>query len=322
MSRANYGRLKSVIKAIDEHPQLERQLIVGASAYMMDVNADFRIQCLMYGDDTEAMAITTGVLLTKITDAFKQLKPDIVLMHGDRYEMLAVATAAAYMNIPIAHTEGGEDTGTIDDKVRYAISSLADIHFPVTRLAEERLKKFVKGTIITVGSTALDTITGIDLWDNRDKPYVVVLHHPNTTDPEDITELIKAVKKLPYHVVWVNPNVDAGNKNMLKQIHKIGIEFVKDLVPEEYARLIFNCKCLIGNTSSGIKEGAYLGVPYVCVGKRQDNREHGDNVLFADYDCDDIVSAFNCISTTPIEPSNMFGDGTAAQKITEVLCTY
>jgi UDP-hydrolysing UDP-N-acetyl-D-glucosamine 2-epimerase len=322
MSRANYGRLKSVINAIKEHPSLTLQLIVGCSALSLDIEADYRIQCLINGDDTEAMVLTTGVLMTKITDAFKALKPDVVLIHGDRYEMLAVATAASYMNIPLAHTEGGEDTGTIDDKVRYAISSMADIHFPVTEQAAKKLEAFAKGQIDVVGSTALDNLVGLDLTNNRKEPYIVILHHPNTTEPEDITELIKAINKIECKKVWVNPNVDAGSKEMLKQIHKLDVEFVKDLPPEEYARLIYNCKCLIGNTSSGIKEGAFLGVPYVCIGKRQNKREHGINVLFTSYDCNDIINAYEFISTAPIKRSSKFGDGTAAKKIVEVLCSY
>lgn len=321
MSRANYGRLKSVMKAIQEHPGLTLQLITGCSALSlpMEYEPDYRIQCLINGDDTEAMAITTGVLLTKVTDALKNLNPDVVLIHGDRYELTAVATAAAYMNIPIAHTEGGEDTGTIDDKVRNVISSLADIHFPVTQQAADKLRGFAKGSICVVGSTALDSLVGIDLSNTREEPYIVILHHPNTTEPEDISELLKALKHIPLHKVWVNPNVDAGSRKLLKQIHNLDVEFVKDLSPHEYARLLKNCVCLFGNTSSGIKEGAFLGVPYVCIGNRQRNREHGDNVVFCDYSVNSIISGYTRITHSPIDMDTRFGDGTSAKRITEVL---
>jgi len=321
-SRANYGRLKSVIKAVKEHPKLKLQLVVGASALQCDIkySPDATIQCLIDGDNVEAMAITTGVLMTQLPNIFDKLKPDIVLVHGDRYELLAVAATAAYMNIPLAHTEGGETTGTIDEKVRHMISQAADIHFPVTQDAAKKLIYMGAKQIHVVGSTALDSIANIDLTNNRNEPYIVILHHSNTTDPEDIHPLIKAINQIDLHKVWVNPNVDAGSKQILKLAHQQNVEFVKNLPPEEYARLINNCKCLAGNTSSGIKEGAFLGVPYVCIGKRQENRERGNNAIFVDYDTEKIVKAINKqVQHGKYKPDYRFGNGTAAQKIVKIL---
>lgn len=318
-SRANWGRLKAVCQAIDNHPDLELTLIKAASAYDLPIEADYSLQCLIDGDNTEAMALTTGVFLTQIGGVLSSLNPDMVLIHGDRYEMLAVAIAASYMNIPLAHSEGGEKTGTIDDKVRYAISHLTDIHFPVTELSASRLRAIGKQNIHVVGSTALDLLTNIDLTNNRKEPYIVILHHPNTTDPEDITPLIEAVKQIPMHKVWVNPNVDAGNKHMLKMIHKQEVEFVKNLPPEEFARLINNCECLVGNTSAGIKEGAYLGVPYVCVGNRQDGREITSSVTRAPNSTDEIFQAILEQSGKRYKPDFLFGRGNAGKKIADIL---
>jgi UDP-hydrolysing UDP-N-acetyl-D-glucosamine 2-epimerase len=322
-SRSTWGRLKSVIKAIKDHPKLQLQLIYACSFYnaQNEFEPDYRINALINGDDTPAMADTTGLLLTKVTEAYKQLRPDIVLVHGDRYEVLGAVVAASYMNIPVAHTEGGEDTGTIDQKVRYAITSLADIHFPVTEKARVKLidSGIQQERVFVVGSTALDTAKQCDLTNNRNKDYVVILHHPNTTEPEEITPLIEAVNKLTIDKVWVNPNVDAGAKEMLKEIHKLDIEFVKDLPPEEYYRLLANCKCAIGNSSSFIKEGAYLGVSAVVVGDRQHNREHSGNVIFVENRLGSIILGIDDQINKAYKPSYMFGDGTAAQKIVEVL---
>jgi UDP-hydrolysing UDP-N-acetyl-D-glucosamine 2-epimerase len=324
LSRANFGRLKSVIREVKKKHEL--QLIYGCSFYntQNEFEPDFRIQALLSGDDTEAMVLTTGLFLTKLTDALKTLKPDMVLVHGDRYEVLACAIACAYMNIPLAHTEGGEQTGTIDDKVRYAISSLADIHFPVTEKAARRLKRLVKKpeNVFVVGSTALDSLKEINLSSERTEPYIVVLFHPNTTDPEPIEPLIEALSNINIKKIWVNPNVDAGNKAMLKLIHKQDVEFVKDLPPEEYVKLIKNSLCLVGNTSSGIKEGAYLGVPYVCIGKRQNKREHDKNTLFVGNNAKAIQLGIMKQTRKTYEPSYKFGDGTAAEKIVEVLSTW
>lgn len=323
-SRANYGRLKSVCNAIQDHFGLELQLIIAASAYDLpiDLPVAARVQCLIDGDNTGAMALTAGVFLTQLSGVFERLKPDLVLAHGDRYEVLSAAITAAYMNIPLAHTEGGEFTGTIDNKVRYAITSLADFHFPVTRFAADKLKSLGidPGRIFTVGSTALDTIKGIDLTNERAEHYMVILHHPNTTNPEELEPLIEAVNKISLHKVWVNPNVDAGNKAMLKLIHQQKMEFVKNLPPEEYARLIYNCQVLVGNTSSGIKEGAFLGVPYVCVGNRQQGREHGNNTLMVPNRTDDIFAGILWqLNHGRYPPDYRFGDGTAGAKIANIL---
>jgi UDP-hydrolysing UDP-N-acetyl-D-glucosamine 2-epimerase len=314
------------------HPDLELQVVVGCSAYKdynvkMNQEPDFRLQTLLYDDNVDAMATTTGLLLTKVVDVIRKLEPDIALIHADRYELLACAIACAYMNIPIAHTEGGEDTGTIDNKVRYAISSLADIHFPVTHKAYVRLMGVLRSgkNVHTVGSPALDNIATMDLRldQARDEPYVVILHHPNTTDPEEITPLLEALGQLSIKKVWVNPNVDAGNKKIAKAFYDLGVETTKNLSPKEYIRLIYNSKCLIGNTSSGIKEGAFLGIPYVCIGKRQGTREHGDNVIFVSYDTESILGAIKRqIKHGKYKRDYRFGDGHSAEKIVKILAEW
>ena len=324
-SRANWGRLKKACQEIQKHPKLTLQLIIGASALNCPINfpVDAKVQCLVDYDDVQSMTITTGLFLTKLGSELERLNPDIVLIHGDRYEMLAAAICASYMNIPLAHTEGGELTGTIDDKVRDAITTLADIHFPVTEKSADRVRKILKNPkhVYTIGSTAIDNLVEFDQLNNRTEPYIVILQHPDTTNPEPIEPLIEAVKQLPLHKVWVNPNVDAGAKQMLKQIHKQPVEFVKNLPPDEYYRLIRNAECLIGNTSSGIKEGAYLSVPYVCVGDRQKKREIGHNTVRVRNTVNDIVKATNRILGKSIRPMQdlRFGDGTASKKLVNIL---
>lgn len=325
-NRAPYGRLKSVMKAIQEHPHLELQVIKAASAYELpiDFKADAEIQCLIDGDNTNAMALTTGVFLTQIGGILQGLKPDIVLIHGDRFEQLGVAIAASYNNIFLAHSECGDVSSSIDDKVRNAVTQLSDLFFPVTELAKERLIRMGcdPSKVFVVGSTALDSLKGIDLSNDRTEPYIVVLHHPNTTDPEPLEPLIKALERISIHAVWVNPNVDAGNKAMLKLIHEQKAEFVKNLPPEEYARLIYNARCLVGNSSSFIKEAGFLGVPAVLVGNRQRGRELGFNVFLAlNNNANEIYNSIILAQRAfrRIPPDYRFGDGAAAQKIVQIL---
>lgn len=320
-SRANWGRLQSVCKAVNDHPDLELQLITGASGIELPIDTPERIQCLVEGDNHQAMVLTTGLFLTQIGGVLERLQPDFVLVHGDRHEILAPAMAAAYMNIPLAHTEGGDISGTIDQKVRYAITALADIHFPVTEFSAKRI--IATGAnpdrVFTVGSTALDSLVDLDLTNNRKEPYILVLHHPNTTHPEDITPLIEAVNAIPLKKVWVNPNVDPGSKAMLKIIHRQDVEFVKHLSPEEYARLLYNCQCAVGNSSSFIKEGAFLGVPAVLVGRRQEGREVGGNVVLAQNNAFSIESSIHYQLGNRPNPDYCFGNGMAGKLVAEIL---
>ena len=315
------GRLKSVMKAINEHPGLKLQVIAGATAVDLPIEADEKVYCQFDGDDHATMSRTTGAFLMQIPAAFERLKPDIVMIHGDRHEMLGVAAAAAYQNLTLAHSEGGDLTGSIDNKVRYAISAFADIHFPVTELSAKRIVAMGENPdmVFTVGSTALDSLVGLDLTNTRKEPYILVLHHPNTTHPEDIGPLIEAVMAIPIKKVWVNPNVDPGSKAMLKQIHQQDVEFIKGLPPEEYARLLKNCEVAVGNSSSFIKEGAFLGVPAVLVGRRQEGREVGDNVVLAKNNAFSIESSIHYQLGSRPKPDYCFGDGTAGKQVAEIL---
>jgi UDP-hydrolysing UDP-N-acetyl-D-glucosamine 2-epimerase len=325
-SRANYGRLRSVCKAIQEHEALELQLILGASFYNADVEfpVDSRIQCLINSDDHESMALTTGILLTKVSAELARLKPDIVLVHGDRYEVLAVAQAAAYMNISLAHTEGGEVTGCIDDKVRNCITALADIHFPVTEKSRTRIDD-LSNFVYVVGSTALDSIkcirdTGrLDILE-QPETYALFVYHPETTHHEDMNILLNAMRIAGIsNVIAISPNVDAGSRKILKKLHKLNFMFLKDLPYDVYARYMFNSSLCIGNSSSFIKEGSFLGAPAVIVGDRQKGREIDDNCVCVPMDISEIVDAIDLQWGKQYNPSNCFGDGTAAQKICKVL---
>jgi UDP-hydrolysing UDP-N-acetyl-D-glucosamine 2-epimerase len=328
-SRANWGRLRSVCKAIKEHDALELQLILGASFYNAEVEYPVasRIQCLINSDDHEAMALTTGVLLTKVSMELQRIKPDIVLVHGDRYEVLAVAQASAYQNIPLAHTEGGEVTGCIDDKVRNAITALADIHFPVTEKSSYRLSdiKLWYGSpehqnIFVVGSTALDGIRHIrGIERNHQSDYIVVLFHPNTTSEEKVDDVVEGCNSIMINKIWINPNVDAGNKDILHYLHKQRWEYAKNLSPEEYAKLIYNSACVVGNSSSFVKEASFLGVPAVLVGERQRGREKDSNVIEVANIWQCIAQAIDFQKNRVLTPSNYFGDGTASEKIANIL---
>ena len=335
LSRANYARLKSVLTEINNHPSLKLQLIVGASAIVDRYGCintitkdgfeiDAEVHGLVDGDEPECMAITTGLLTVQLTSLFKQLNPDMVFVHADRFEQMATAIAASYTNRILVHSEGGESTGSIDNKVRPSITALADIHFPVTELAKQNIIKMGKNpdTVFVVGSPALDIIKEIDLTNTREEPYLLALVHPNTTDPEGLEPLIEALMSIPLQKVFVNSNTDSGAKALMKKIHGLrDVEILKNLPPEEFARLLYNCECAVGNSSSFIKEGAFFGTGAVIVGTRQMGREHGRNVRFVPNCADSIRLMIREMMGRKFPRDYRFGDGTAGKKIAAILST-
>jgi len=359
-SRANYGRIKSVMEAIQEHPDLELKTIVGASALLhrfgqaVDVirkdgfEPAAKVYSIVEGENPTTMAKSTGMAILDLSTQFENLRPDVVLTVADRFETIATAIAASYMNIPVAHTQGGEVTGSIDESVRHAVTKLAHVHFPATKQAADYLLRMGEepGRVHLTGCPAIDLIANLDLSlpgdlfeSNRgvgakldtNQPYLVVLQHPVTTEFgqgfEQIQETLAAVLALDVQTAWLWPNVDAGSDDVSKglRLHRerIGdgkLHFYRNFSPEDYARLIANAACLIGNSSSGLREGAFLGTPTVNIGTRQADREHGPNVIHADHNRTDIeAKARTQIAHGLYGRSAMFGEGDAGQKIANIL---
>lgn len=359
-SRANYGRIKSLMKEVQAHPELKLQLVVGASALLYrfgevieiirkdGFEPTARLHMVIEGDSPSNMAKSTGLGIIELTTIFEHLQPDIVLTVADRYETLATAVSASYMNIPLAHTQGGEMTGSIDESVRHAITKLAHIHFPASKGAAQNLIRMGedKSKVFETGCPAMDLLCGIDLSLPSDffargggvgpridasTPYLVVLQHPVTTEYEraefQIEQTLMAVQRIAMQTIWLWPNVDAGSDHISKRLRmfrennpQAQVHFVKNYPAEDYARLINNCACLIGNSSSAIREGAFLGVPAVNIGNRQRGREHGDNVVHAEYSTDDIAAKISeQLTHGRYKSSGLFGDGQAGKRIADIL---
>jgi len=359
-SRANYGRIRSMMRAINSNPELELQLIVGASALLYRFGSvvdlieedGFKIASKIYtvveGETPTTMGKSVGLSIIELTTQFENLKPDIVLTVADRYETMATAIAASYMNIPLAHTQGGELTGSIDESVRHSITKLAHIHFPATEISKERLIKMGENPkyIFNHGCPAMDEIADLDLKIDKDffnqaggsgdeidtsKQYIAVLQHPVTTEYEKnidaIEETIEAIKKLKMQTVWLWPNIDAGSDEISKRLRILKsqskdfpLRLYRNFKIPDYARLLYNSACLVGNSSSGIRESAFLGVPSVNIGNRQVGRERGSNVIDVDNKRSDIFNAIQIqINTGKFERDFRFGKGNAGIKIAETL---
>ena len=353
-NRANYARIKSVLTGIKNHKNLQLQLILESSAILPrygEVNRiikkeGFKVDDIIYtvieGENPTTMAKSAGLAVIELTTIFGNLNPDIVLTIADRYETLPIAMAATYMNILLAHTQGGEVTGSIDESVRHATTKLAHIHFPATKKSALNLLKLGENpnNVYLTGCPSIDLIKKADLSINKKfiktyspsgvgfntnflDRYIVVLQHPVTTEYgsglTQIRKTINAVKKLNIQVAWLWPNVDAGSDDISKGLRIFReskkakkIQFFKNFEPEDYLRLINNCSCIVGNSSSAIREASFLGVPAVNIGTRQQNREHGKNVISVTHDSKKIKRAIlSQLKIKKFKGEKIYGNGNA-----------
>ncbi len=364
-TRGNYGKMKSVIEAMKKYDNLELQLVIGGGAILdkygkiadsfdLDgVHIDHRVHFIVDGENPITMAKSAGLAVIEFANIFESMRPNVVTVIADRYESLSIAMAASYMNIPIAHVEGGEVSGSIDESIRHAITKMSHVHFPATQEAAERIKNLgeAEESIFTVGSTSLDVIAKLELSDlknvyelqktkgvgdivNLDKEFLVVIQHPVTTEYEKslfhINETIKAIDSLKITTIWIWPNMDAGSDGVSKGIRIFRehqrpgyIHFFKSLPIESYAVLLNRCSCIVGNSSSGIREAAFLGVPCVNIGSRQSGRQRGVNIIDVNYDAEEIKKAIEKQRKHGrYEQDTLYGDGKAGEKIAACLSKH
>jgi UDP-hydrolysing UDP-N-acetyl-D-glucosamine 2-epimerase len=361
-ARPSYSRVKTALRAIDNHPDLELQLVVAASALLdrygnavTNIEDDgFKISAKVFnvleGENLTAAAKTTGIGILELSTVFDNLSPDMVVTVADRFETMATAISASYMNIPLVHIQGGEVTGNIDEKVRHAITKLADVHLVASDKAAERVIKMGEepDSVFVTGCPSIDLAKevlenpeldfnpyekygGIGKKIDVDKGYVVVMQHPVTTEYEmarkHVEETLNAIKESKLPTLWFWPNVDAGADGTSKGIRSFrewddasNIHFFKNMTPIDFLKLINNCKVLVGNSSVAIREASFLGVPAVNIGSRQAGRDRGQNVFDVDYKKEEIYNAiFEHISRGKSPRDQIYGDGNAGVQIADTL---
>lgn len=303
---------------------------------------------LLEGGDLATMVHTDGFGLLEFPRILERLSPDVVMINGDRYEIFSVAVACAFMNIHLAHIEGGDVSGTIDNSIRHAITKLSHIHFPATAQSAKRLLQMGEhpNTVFTYGSPIIDSLVSIDLsLDNSfykrhpsdvgeidlTKPYILVAHHPVTTEYADnyrqTKELLAALDEVNMPQFFIAPNIDAGSDGisvaMKEYCGGLGAKrsvFHKHVALDQYIKLLGNAAVAAGNSSSLLREAAYLGTPAVIVGTRQQHRERGNNVIEVDSKQASVVSAIRQqLAHGRFEKDLRFGDGTAATRIARTL---
>lgn len=360
-SRANYSSIKSVMRAVKAHPDLELQVIATASAVLDRYGAvanlmekdgfdiHLRLHVLIEGETPTTMAKSVGTGLLELSTAFEMLQPDVVLTVGDRFETLSTAIAAALMNIPLAHTMGGEITGTIDESIRHAITKFSHLHFAASEDAATRIIKMGEQPqyVFNVGCPRMDLVQdvlknlenidlsalnlGVGVSVDILKPFVLVSQHPVTTEygqgEDQITHTLEAVSNMGLQAIVLWPNADAGSEDIAKGIRKwrekgldAKMHFYKNLPIDTYIYLMKKTVCLVGNSSSGIREGAFIGTPVVNIGTRQEGRVRGHNVIDVGYDRQSISEAIHQqILKGHYKPDFIYGRGDAGQKIAHIL---
>jgi UDP-hydrolysing UDP-N-acetyl-D-glucosamine 2-epimerase len=362
-SRANYSSIKSAMRAVESHQDLRLQLVVGASALLdrygsvADLierdgfDADERVFMLIEGETPSTMAKSTGLGLLELPTAFERLQPDVVITVGDRFETMATALAATYMNIPLAHTMGGEVSGNIDESIRHAVTKFAHVHFPASEGAARRIVQLGEDpdAVHVVGCPRMDLVaevladggdglsdlfaTGVGGSFSLDQPFLLVSQHPVTTEYGDgkrqIQETLKALQELDVPAIVLWPNADAGSEHIAAGIRQwrehnddSKLHFFKNLPTADYVKLMARTACVVGNSSSAIREGAFIGAPAVNIGPRQEGRDRGSNIVDVDYDARQIADAVRAqMQNGPYGMEPIYGDGHAGERIADILAT-
>ena len=361
-SRANYASIRSALECMKKSDEIESMIVCTASAVIDkyglvadEIKKDgYKITHYLYnlveGDDPIAMVKTTAASMIDLSNVFKELNPDYVLTIGDRYETLATAIAASYMNISLIHTMGGEVSGTLDESIRHSVTKLAHLHFVSNKDARDRVISMGEkpSNVFNVGCPRIDYISNkkplsldeLNLFLNSEgvgstldlnKPFIVVLYHPVTSEINDlsnqINQVLKATLNDKFQYVVLFPNSDSGTLSISSKIRSFrennnlkNHRFFKHIKQHQYISLLHHAKCLIGNSSSGIRDSAFLGTPVVNIGSRQAGRLAGENVINCKANARDIVEAINLqIKNGTYKPDFIYGDGQAGQKIVKIL---
>lgn len=363
-SRSSYSKFKSIITEFLKK-RISFQIICSSSSILekygnLDklIESDgFRVSEKVYNniehESLENNCKSVGMAIIEFSSLFRRLKPKMIMVMGDRYEVIAPTIAASYQNILVAHVQGGEISGNIDDKVRDAISCLSDYHFPATKNSASRLKKIVKDDtkVFNVGCPSIDLAkkikkkklisfnfhkkySGVGSKIDFSKRYIIVMQHPVTNEygsgKKQILETYKAIIESNLQAIWFWPNSDAGSfdiskilrtKRELNKKELSKIFFVKNMSPDNFLELVYFSNGILGNSSAAIRECSYLGVPSINIGSRQNGREMGKNVTSVNYNKDEIKELikkkFNKKKLN--QTDTLYGNGQAGSKIAKVI---
>ncbi len=359
VDRANYGRLKPVMQAVKDHPALELSVLCAGTMVLERfdqpvevVRADgFPVVGEVYmeleGSTPSTMAKSVGFGIVEFSSEFARINPDMVLMIGDRYEALAAMVSAAFMNIPVVHMQGGEVSGSIDESTRHAMTKYAHFHYPATKRSADYIMRMGESAehILGVGCPSsdiakqLDRTLSSDLFNSHgsgakidpDKPYLLVVFHPTTTEFGDerdqMKKLLLALEGYKKQTLLLWPNIDAGADYISKAIRVFRdqrdnswLRAVTNFTPEDYMKVLAGAACAVGNSSSFVRDAGFFGTPVVLVGNRQAGREAAEHVTRVEAETRQISEALGMqLAHGRYEPSTLYGDGNVSKTLAEAI---
>ncbi|KYG82841.1 UDP-N-acetylglucosamine 2-epimerase [Roseivirga echinicomitans] len=348
-TRADFGKLKSLIDVCEAHDQFSVSLFV--TGMHMQAQYGYTVdEILKYGysdiykfinrTNETTMDQTLAKTISGFSDYIRENKPDLVVVHGDRVEALAGATSAALNNILVAHIEGGEVSGTIDELIRHAVSKMCHVHFVSNERAKKRLMQMgeLNESTFTIGSPDVDIMFSDKLpsiamarerYEIPFDDFAILMFHPVTTENDRMAEyarlVVDAVLESGLNYVVIYPNNDLGSSDILREYKRLrGLDRIK-IFPsvrfEYFLTFLKNAQFIMGNSSAAIMEAPYYGLPAINIGNRQNNRSENTDLIHCGYDkavlLEGIKQALN-LNLTPIE---LFGEGKSCEKFMDVLLT-
>ncbi|MBO8161755.1 MAG: UDP-N-acetylglucosamine 2-epimerase (hydrolyzing) [Thermosipho sp. (in: Bacteria)] len=361
-ARSDFGRMKYILNAIENHPKFSLYLIVTgmhlSKEFGYTVNEIkekfpktpiFIADSLLSSDTLGAMAKSLGISVYAITQHLEIINPDAVIILGDRWESLAGAIAARMLNIKVFHIGGGYKSGSIDDRIRDAITVFSDVHLVANKNCAERVISIGANPrdVYVVGAPDLEAIVRKDFTQkeelikkcniNEDEPLILAIYHPDTNEyfslENQVINFLEAIIEVGFQTILIYPNADAGGRDIIELINRIvknnkKIKIFTNIKYEDFLGLMNIANVIVGNSSAGIIEAPSFGLPAVNIGNRQKNRERGENVIDVGYDKNEIVKAI-LKAITDIEfieraksGKNPYGDGKTSKRVIEILEKY
>lgn len=353
--RADYSKLKPVLNEIKKFNNLEYFLIVTGSHLLkshgltineikndgFEIFSTFEMYKNDFDDSAAKMTKAFGRSIISLTEIIQKIKPDLILTGFDIGANFAAAIVGAHLNIVVAHIEGGEITGTIDESIRHATSKFAHIHFTTNKQASEILMKMGENSnyIFTVGNPSLDSIISLEKINKKaledefkidlKKPFAIFLFHPVTSElknlEKNVSEVLSGIEQSGITTLVIHGNFDAGSNIIRRKVENSNFRFINTLEFRKFISLLKHSTMLIGNSSSGIMEAPFLGIPSINVGTRQNGRLRAKSVIDVNYDKDDVIKSITKIMTDKdfqnsiIDQETFYGTGEASKKIVETL---
>jgi len=341
-TRADFGKIKSLISILDGHQEFEVFVFVTG----MHLQKEYGYTLIeierckfknVHAFENHTHETTMDLTLAKTIEGFssycKQINPDLIVIHGDRVETLAGAIVGSLNNILVAHIEGGELSGTVDELIRHSVTKLSHIHFVSNDEAAKRLLQMgeVKSSIFTIGSPDIDIMFSDNLpteesvkeyYQINFDQYAIVMFHPVTTEDKQMkhyaNDFVASLLTVEENFVVIYPNNDLGSRYIIDAFQKLKDNPKFRIFPsirfEYFLVLLKNAKFIIGNSSAGIREAPYYGIPIINIGTRQQNRTLNANIINVDYQKENIIEAIHSLINYKINPTdNDFGKGNSAE---------